>query len=414
MCAWRNQAALSCIIALLALVTLLPSTSSADVTTFLDFNNFGTRLNEAASSAGVAAFNAGEVATIQAGIQTKLETAFSDYNVTFTTTSPGGLFETLTFGLTTGTPGLLGLADQIDWRNQTKTDVGRIYTANFAFSLEGGDARAQQIAEITSALAGTAAHEHGHNLGLMHRDPYGDPAVSYSGSPVATGGIQNTHIMATGSTGLTEAGRETDRTFSRMSQAKLDYADGLGTNPGSTNEQGGAHGTAGTAQHITFVDLPSSGLEGRNVIGQISSNGQTDFYSFDAGAGAVFSANIMSGTIFGSAGVDTIIRLYDTDGTTILGQNDDIRWNATTYGLTSGGTSEGLDSTLLNILLASGGTYFLEVDGFGSDTGTYELLMAVTPVAAVPEPSTAAIFLLGGGAVAVVQRRRRKRLAAAA
>ena len=408
MCVWRNQTALAFCAALLITLLSAPAASRADVTTWLDFSNFDTRLNELTTSAGVSAFNAGEIIQLRSGIQQKLETAYSSYDVTFSTVQPSGLFETLNFGLT-ASAGSLGLADRIDYRNQVKTDVGRIFTANFDFIIEANSSRATQIQQLTSALAGTAAHEFGHNLGLMHEDSYGDPSIVYNGSaPVPTFGIQNTHIMATGRTGLNELGRETDRSFSRLSQAKLDYADGLGANtPTSTNEQGGAHGSTGTAQLIDFAELSSSGLLGRNVIGSINSEGESDFYSFDAVAGAIFTADLMSGAIFGND-VDSIMTLYDIDGTSLLGQNDDIVYNADFYGTGSGET---LDSGLLNITLTQTGRYFLEISGFGTSTGNYELLMAVTPVAAVPEPSTALIFGLGGAVVLISRRRRRVRIA---
>lgn len=405
MCTRRTLGALALCVAL-----GLTSSARAEVTTFLNFTSFDTRLAELTSAAGVSAFSASERAMIQAGIQQKLEASYSAYSVTFTTASPSGVFETINFGATSSSSGSLGLADRIDYRNQFKNDVARVYTANFAFIIESGSSRATQIEQLTTALAGTAQHEQGHNMGLMHEDSYGDPAISYNGfAPVPTGGVQNTHIMATGGTGLGEAGRETDRTFSRLSMAKLDYADGLSSSPPpSTNEQAGAHGSIGTAQLITFIHLPSSGYDGRNVIGRINSNGESDFYSFDATAGSIFTADIMSGAIFGDD-VDTVIRLFDPTGMNLLGQNDDTLFNSTTYGAGSGET---LDSNLLNITLSATGRYYLEVLGFnGTSTGDYELLMLMDSFDAVPEPASAMIFGIGGTFFWVTRRRRRMALA---
>ncbi len=244
----------------------LPSRAAIDV--FLDYTDFQARLDELTAQAGIANFNAGEVTSITNKIAGALNTIYSAFDVTFTGTSPGGSFETLRFGATTSVVGLYGLADRLDWRNQFLTDVARIYPSNFVFAVTNTSVRASQIDQLSRALGGTAAHELGHNLGLQHHDAYGNLQIipSVYGN---TMDIQNRHIMATGLSGLTEQQRRTDnRYFNTLELAKLEYGDQLtGSTPASILEQGAGHGSAATAQPLTFSSLPISGMDAFNVIG---------------------------------------------------------------------------------------------------------------------------------------------------
>ena len=171
------------------------SSARASIEVYLDFvsGDFNARVDSALGRASTAA----ERTAIKAGIETNLGTMYSGFAVSFGSSAPSGVFTTLKFGVTGGG---LGVAEHIDYRNQDLTDTARIFTGNFGFIVEGADPAAEQISELTMALSGTAAHELGHNLGLRHYDSYSD--VSFDGSTaVATGGIQNTNVMATGSTG---------------------------------------------------------------------------------------------------------------------------------------------------------------------------------------------------------------------
>ncbi len=387
-------------LALACLVLLaLPATSQAALDVFLDYTNFTTRLGELTTSAGVGAFTGTEVTTIKSGIKSQLETAYSHFTVGFTETSPGGSFATVNFGLTAGA-GSLGLADGIDYRNQTIADTARVYSANFAFIVESGDPRATQIDELTTALAGTAAHELGHNLGLRHHDAYGD--VTFTGAAVTTGGVQNDHIMATGSTGLGEVGRETQRAFTEHSEVKLAFgAELLASTPSSTLESGDAGGTAGGAQAVSLVALPNVARSAANIIGDLSSS-DVDFYSVSLAAGSLLTADINNELV--GAAADTIVSIFGPDGTTLLASNDDTYYSSTEWG---GGSFRSLDSILTNVPISTTDTYFVKVTGYSGDSGGYELLLHSST--AVPEPASWLVFAGLFGAWGFVRRRRRGR-----
>ena len=204
----------------------VPVKSHADIVTWLDFTNFQTRLNEAAAVAGVSNFTVLEREQIEDGIRINLETMFGGFDITFQEANPGGTYETIDFNQT-ASPGAYGQANGIDFRNQRSGETARVFSGNFGTFIESGESRSQQIQELTMALSGTADHELGHNFGLEHGDSYSDITYTQQGIGVNTGGVQNSHIMATGSTGLTEPGRETLRDWSGLSTAKLEYAEGL-------------------------------------------------------------------------------------------------------------------------------------------------------------------------------------------
>ncbi len=284
--------------ATLAFFTLLPALrAEAQTNVFVDFTNFGTRLNESAAAAQArdamnatvfadANFTNAEVTAIQNSILAQIPTIYKGFTVNFVTTAPAmGNYERLTFGQTTATT-LYGLADKLDYRNQSANDTARVFSANFSDFIDSND-RPTVLSHIATSLSGTGAHELGHDLGLQHYDNYGDPRITPA-SYKDTGGVQNTHIMATGGinddgspnlSGITTAQREQPRTFSQLETGKLEFGTGLRASiPMSITEQAAAHATTATAQALTFTNLPLSGLNAANIIGGIGTVGETDFY----------------------------------------------------------------------------------------------------------------------------------------
>jgi hypothetical protein len=389
----------------LALVSAV-SAASADVSVWLDFTNFSSRLDELTTAAGVDPFSASEQTTIRTSIQSRMAAVYWNFTVSFTDTAPSGDHETVHFGNTTGDGGLLGQAQEIDWLNRNKNDVANVYTSNFAFIIdEFSDSvnRSQQLDELTAALGGTAAHELAHNLGLQHFDCYGDPRIGPA-NYANTQGYQNEHIMATGPTGLDEAGREQDRDFCTLELAKLEYGDGLTDHtPDTYLEPGGAHDTPATALALPFTYLPIAGVQGFNMVGTIGAAGQYDYYSFTGQQNERLTANTLSQVLF-SDPVNSYLSLYGPDGSTLLASNNDIYFSGNTF---NGGSYYSDDSILLNYLLPQTGTYYLQVRDAGTDTGYYDFFVTLDDTS-VPEPATlalAALALLG----AVVQVRRKKR-----
>lgn len=391
-------------VAVSLIVSLQTTTSSlAQINVFVDWADFEARLNEATTSAGVGNFTAGEVVTIKSNVFNDITSHYSGFSLNFTETNPGGDYETIVFGQTTSGGGY-GLADGIDFRNLLKTGTGRVFTANFDDFLESSDARSVQIAELSTSLAGTASHELGHNLGLQHLDPYGIAsftATDFNGGYI-TGDAQNAHLMATGLTGLTEPGREVFRTFSDLSGVKLHMAEGVSPNPISlTSEQGGSHGSAASAQHLDLTTVAfASEYDDAEVLKGFFSG--SDFYSVDLEAGDKILIEVLSDLPY-SDDFDSLLRFYDTDGTTVLFENDDLEINSN--GVNNGG-SYTFDAMLWNLPVDTEGRYFFEVDSFsGGDSGNYDLVVAVARFQAIPEPT--ALFLLSGLAIGFSLRRRR-------
>jgi hypothetical protein len=354
-------------------IVLLSIQCHAAITVFMDYSGFITRLNQLTNSAGITPFDATERDTIKSGVLGSLQTAFGGFDVSFSETAPGGAFPRLWFG---DSGGGFGVADHIDYRNKQASDLARVFTAQFSSFIETNELRAQQINELTLSLAGTSAHELGHNLGLRHHDSYGDKNLVYTGTPIGTGGLQNTHVMATGSTGLSENGRETQRTFSEHSLVKLAYAAGLSATVPATITEGLDFGddTAG-ASPLSLTNLAMVARSAVNVAGQINTNTDVDVFSFALEAGTRFTAdiNIDFPDSIPFDNVDTFMELIDSNGTTVLASDDVTNYSSNTFG--SGGSGDGFDPWLLNVPIANSGTYYLRISPESPDSGDYELLI---------------------------------------
>jgi hypothetical protein len=385
--------------------------AQAQATVFLDYTNFSTRLSSVATSAGINAFTGAEETQIKAGILSQLQTAYAGFTVNFVETAPvSGNFQTIRLGATTSTAGLLGLASRIDFRNLNLNDTADIYTANFAFIVDefsGGTNRVQQLSQLTTALANTTAHELGHNCGLEHCDCYATPGITPSNYN-NTGGVQNQHIMSTGPTGISEAGREQPLTFNRFEKAKLSYAQGfLATTPTSIIETAAVHNTAATAQAISFTNLSVAGVLGANVLGSISAANQLDFYRFSGVAGQQLTMHLISDSLSDRYAnvLDGMLALFDSGGTSLF-NDDDIEFTGTAFNTNNAADNYSLDTMLVNFTLPTTGDYFIRASGFGTDTGNYELFSILTPVPAsvvAPEPGSLCLMVI---LLPVLRRRR--------
>ncbi len=355
------------------LAVAIASDVSAFTTVFMNYSGFTNRLNELMSSAGATPFSSAEEDTLKAGILAGLQVQYSAFDVAFSETAPGGLFPTLHFGLTGGS---LGVADHIDYRNKQPDDTARVFTANFDFIIEADDDRADQISELTTALTGTAAHELGHNLGLRHHDAYGDASLTYVGTPINTGGVQNANIMSTGSTGLDEAGRENPRVFSEHSLVKLSFAEGLSDNvPKSVNEVADFGDSTGNATPLVFSDLTAVNRRAVNVVGTLGTETDADVFAVSLTAGSVLTAdvNIDYPQSITFENVNSMLEIIGPDGSTIIASDLVTLYSGDTFG--SGGSGDGFDPMLINVPIAETGIYYVRVSPEEPDTGQYELLI---------------------------------------
>lgn len=116
--------------------------------------------------------------------------------------------------------------------------------------------------------------------------------------------------------------------------------------------------------------IPLAG-DGGGAGGEIGPAGDVDFYAVTVPANGNLRAEVSDGN--GGCAFDTLLSLYDTDGTTLLGSDDD----------------DGVDLCSALDPLAdpfaanlSGGTYYLAVSGTGAaPAGAYALLVVASPAA---------------------------------
>jgi hypothetical protein len=405
-----------------ALLLLVPTVCGGEI--FLDYTNFSTRMSELATSAGIAQFSSGELATIRAGIKSRVESSFRGFDgFTFTETDPAGPNAVISFGLTAGA-GSLGVADHIDFLNKAPNDTARVFSGNFGFIVDefsGTNNRSEQISQLTAALAGTAAHEFGHNLGLRHHDAYGNQ--TFVGNPINTGGEQNGTLMATGSTGLSEVGRQAVREFSQHSLVKLAYAAGsLATNPTAILEAVDAGSTLATAFGLNLEDKIPSGLltdRGFNgtrfaevVVGTLQGASDIDVYelflptNFERSWSEItvdINNDYPSGTSFSNS--NTFVELIDSLGN-VIAADDVSQYSGNTFG--SGSSGDGFDPAVFRVPVSTGERYFVRITAESGNGGDYQLLVHADGMM-VPEPSTWAACCIGLIGVVACRRRRKQR-----
>jgi len=387
-------------IALGAVILVPRSASASDI--FLDWDGSVITMGEAWSAAGYGmgeGLTSMEFSSIVAMTKGKLETKFGGYSTSFLESTPGGLHEWIKLGATTMSTTTYGSSSGIDWRNEVKDGIAELYLANFGGILSKTMfTRSENISRLASAIANTAAHELGHNLGLQHYDAYGTPAITAPG--YGFDGEQNMFVMATGVTGLTAPMRGHDRFFNPMEKVKLHYADGIAPSLGATiSEAIGAKDTLATAQEVFGSPLSLISMTSVNIDASISMPGQSDIYKFYAAEGSKISANTFSHGHMPSF-TDTMMFLLDSTGTAIF-SNDDINFFGDDF-MTGSATYYSDDSAIFNYVAPYSGTYYLKV--MGTAPGDYDLLM--TGLAPVPEPGTMAAIGVG---IAALLRRRRKR-----
>ncbi|CAN5463222.1 hypothetical protein BH09PLA1_BH09PLA1_31250 [soil metagenome] len=420
---------------------VLVSVATAQVTVWVDFtsdihNGIGggangtadwiDELGKATTSAGVTAFSPAERTAIQTEILSQLGTIYSAYDVTFTTTVPtSGVFDAIAYGKTSFGFSSLGIAPS-DPANIASSQVAAVATGNFDFILDeftGSASRPTQLAQISTALAGTGAHELGHTFGLFHHQAYSDPSITPA-TYGATGGAQNKYIMATGPTGLDELGRETLRSFSPWEKAMLDLGGGAAAAfPGFDHkklvsapvpifllEDGpfDAGATPPTSVPIPLAPGETSGMKLALIAGDLDgSPTDMDMYKLVVTEPSLLCAEVFSDNRFAAPfNFDSILVLTDAGGAP-LAINDDVFYDSDVFGAI---TFQQDDSFLLNIPV-SPGVYHLLIHASPTSSippGVGDAYWLAVGLSAVPEPSSLSVLAL---AAALALRRARRGLA---
>ncbi|MGE3315232.1 MAG: matrixin family metalloprotease [Planctomycetaceae bacterium] len=181
-------------------------------------------------------------------------------------------------------------------------------------------------------------HELGHALGLDH-----EPTPSGS---VGNNAIMNPYYGARYTTGLNSAHLLQDD----INGIRTIYGTGVGSViPLANSGSGGAddHGNSATGASTITI--------GTSVAGNLEVTSDQDWFKFQATAGITYTFQTALGSLS-----DSVIRLYNTNGATLLRTND----NAAGIGLAS----------KIEWTASLSGTYFLSVVGAQiSQTGTYTL-----------------------------------------
>lgn len=429
-------------------VLALASISSAQVTVWVDFtsdihNAFGggpngtadwiDELNKATGIAGVTTFTPSERADIETEILLQLATIYFDYDVTFTTTMPvSGEFDAIAYGKTSFGFGSYGIAPN-DVANIEAGHVAGVATGNFddlIDEFDGVDSRALQMSQLSTALAGTGAHELGHTFGLNHHHSYSDPSIIPTTlSPLAygpTGGVQNSNIMATASTGIEETEREVLRAFSPWEMAMLDFAGGAtAAYPVGYDHQSVVSSPVelflaegGTTPPFIPPDVPAipalapvvpftpgetSGMLLAMLAADMDAPGDADMYKFFVPTPSLLTAEVFSDNRFASPfDFDTLLALLDAGGAMITA-NDDVLHEGDAFNAV---TFQQDDSFLLNIPLMPG-MYHLLVHSSPAPSipfgvgDAYWLAIGLSPI---PEPGF--LSLMGLAGMAGLRRRR--------
>lgn len=356
-------------------------------------------LNEATSRSGgvtngppsQSQFTARNRQQIENNILADIRQIYDGYNLNFVTQQPTGAHDVVYLGAdndASGVDGSFGKASGDVGNIQTRTyptnpngnpsGVSRVFTGNFNGALEPAFNTLQQsIDEISTSLAGTTAHEFGHSLGLFHQFAYSAAGIVPSVS-TDTGGLQNQHIIATGSTGLNESERESIRTLSPFSRVILDIAGGSQTHGGaavvnnpvlSDNSElsgGDASDSLQFAQQLNFSIGESSGKEISFIEADLdNTETDVDVYQFSTTVETTLSAHVFTSRLPGFDNFDSVLELVDSSGT-VVGMADDIGWSGDEFVDTTNPADDDTGSFLVNFTVDPG-DYYLRVSTATTD-----------------------------------------------
>ena len=286
-------------------------------------------------------------------------------------------------------PRSAGMADIEGDQDGFKSDVATISDIEIGASQPA--ATSENFVKLSAKLA---AHELAHLLGLRHQDSFGpigsgvhNPPGGGAFNPVFTGfagGFETfDHILGSpASVGSTRFSDLNNLFFGEREAIKLAFANSDSAQTTFLNVGGNQTQSTATALTPISIVVPNTLSRGQNfqkafsvqitsAIGQIeldttTQRSKSDWYSFTGRAGELVNIDVLSNSVarFGTGAngmltpndyLDTIVRVYNADGGLVqyydgLAENDD--------------TFEPTDSTLVDLLLPTDGTFYIEVDSF--------------------------------------------------
>ncbi len=437
---------------LLSAIFSLAKHSDAAVDIWVEFDSaWETEIATAAFDAGISPLTAGEVDVIEAGVIGELERIYDGYEMTFIPAAapPASYDMRIDYGATSSDAGDLGKAPIIFGLAQTHIErdatapgdaphKANIFSANFKFYPEPSDPRATQLAELVAPLGRFGAHELGHSMGLLHHHVYGNAGIGPDNYG-DTGGLQNTAVMATGTSiagdfEIFEAITEMPATLGKWERALLDTTGGsiinfdppVGVGMGKSVvmdpiitecEMGicapppdlmDVGDTLATSQLLTKSIGESSGLDMWYVSGfnhdLPGAAPDVDMYSIEVESDGLLTVDLWSEFAF-IPFFNTEVTVIDSSGVDIFA-NDDATYDDNGFDLGLEGATGpfgSVNSFISNLPILEAGTYYVKVSQSGVDPSfhPYALIMGFQPV---PEPGTSLLVLIAIGAAAVRRR----------
>jgi len=361
------------------------------------------------SVAGFTGLTAADLPALKAAIMTRLQTAFSTFDVTITDTVPFEDYTRMTIGSSAAsTLNAFGVADEIDFRNKRKDNVGAVRT-DLMTSSPGF--MQSTLANYAQMVANIAAHEIGHTLGLTHSDPISTFVASNGGGGA---GVQSAEIMRSAVAAFNGTREYAPVSFGTYSRQKLVMST-QGVNvqtegaaaafltpfTADPNRSGDAGSLIATARELNF-DTNNNDV----VLGFVG--GDSDCFKLTVPEGTFITAELFSTILVAqqvplgvgriTTPIDAILQIVDSNNlvlaTETYGSNLDIDG--------VNGADNGTDKLIYRFAVPAAGTYGIRVRNaaqFGNG-GSYELYVNI------PAPGSASILAFGGMAAA---RRRRVR-----
>lgn len=376
-------------------------------------NSFHERLLELTNRLGVFPLTTTEEATVKQNLVTGITNLGTQagFAVTETAPNPYDAPETLFFGKQPAAVGASAgsrFESTLDWRNGNLSTEYVFPSELLQVGVPASTPRSQLLKYVSYALIHASGSAIGAGLGADPATAFGDPSIIDS-TFANTFGLPARNLGADASIGFTESqlltsfGNGYVFRYSPVALAQMQFGEGIRNSvPGSPNqllnEQAGAHSTPATAQAVT-LNLAASGESHTNGakigfvgFGKIEGT-EKDYYRFTAAAGDLVTIRANSQLAYEGVAFDTMLKLFGTDGTTLLSSNDNTRFDATSFGQSTDPLVS-TDSMILNFRIPAAGTYYIEVSSNGgglAGLAPYDLFIVSWASQATPWQSPSSV-----------------------